>query len=574
MIKSFAFLWKYLKPYKWKMLISLLAIILITSSILSLGYALKMLIDNGFASADIRGFNQAFTFIVLIVILLSVASYMRSYQVNNICNSLEQNIKSEIFNKLINISPSYFEHHKVSDVAARLSSDLSLVTSTITMIASYAVRNFTMVIGGLIMLLIGSFKLTSYVLLLMPIVIIPIIYVGKKIRNLSKSYQQNLAHNNFYLEERLSYIKTIQAFNNEHYEIEAYEKLQAENSAFAKKRIFLRSIFFGLSIALVLLAVTFVLWVGGNNVLQGTMSAGSLSSFIFYAVITATSFGAISEIYGDIQRALGSLERIVEISEAVSPINESSEFDGRLNSKVLEVSFSKVSFAYPSRPQNIVLKELDLNFKAGDKIAIVGPSGSGKSTIFQLLLRFFDPISGNIKINGLDIKKISLNKLRKFYSFVSQEPVIFSASAYDNIRYGKLDATEEEIIEAAKNAEIYDFLVSLPKGINSYLGEKGVQISGGQKQRIAIARAFLNDPEILLLDEPTSSLDNENERLVQQALSRLQKNRTLIVIAHRLSTINQYDKIILINEGKFIAEGKHNELLETSELYKKLYLSN
>lgn len=574
MISSLSFLWKYLKVYKWQILISFVAIIIITAAILGLGVALKLLIDNGFASKNVANLNNAFFIITVIVILLSFASYLRSYQVNNICNELEQKIKKSAFSKLVNISPSYFENHKVSDIASRLTSDLSLVTNTITMIASYTLRNITMAIGGLIMLLIGSFKLTSYVLLLMPIVIIPIIIVGKKIRQISKDYQNNISSSNGYLEERLSFIKTIQAFNNENYEINNYNEQLAKASALAKKRIHLRSIFFAISIALILLAITFVLWVGGNDVLNGSISAGSLSSFIFYSIITATSFGAISEIYGDIQRAFGALERIIEVCEAVSPIEENNRSDKHLAQIIEEISFKNVSFSYPTRPDLQVLKDLNISIKGNSKVALVGPSGGGKSTIFQLLMRFFDVNSGKITLNGVDISEISFYELRKNFAYVSQDPVIFSASAYDNILYGKLDASEEEVIKAAKNAEIYDFLTSLPQGLNTYLGERGMQISGGQKQRIAIARAFLRNPKVLLLDEPTSSLDNENERLVQIALDKLKSNRTMIVIAHRLSTIKESDMIFLVNEGKIVSQGTHAELIQNSVLYQKLYQEN
>lgn len=574
MLKACFFLAHYLKAFRIQIAITFLSIIVVSCSILGLGYALKYLIDHGFASKNEQSLNYAFLMLIAIIILISLASYNRSYRVNWICEKLETGIKKDAFKNIINISPSYFEYHKVSDIVSRLTSDLSVVISSLTTIASYSIRNILMAIGGLIMLLAGSLKLATYVLIILPIVILPIIIVGRRVKILSKENQRNIADYNGLMEENLSFIKTVQAFNNEEFEINKFGDFLDNALILAKERIRLRSLFFSITIFLILVAVAFVLWIGGSDVLDGKMSAGDLSSFIFYSVLTATSLGGLSENYSDIQRAIGALERIIETIQAQDNIIKA---DNPVKLKVSEkrsLQIKNLSFFYPSSSEIKILNNLNFEVSANSTIALVGPSGAGKTTVFQLLLRFYDPQEGEIKLDGVNIKNFSLSDLRQEFALVSQDPVIFSASAYDNILYGNINASKKQVIEAAKAAEIFDFFHSLPEGLDTYLGEKGMKISGGQKQRIAIARAVLRNPKILLLDEATSSLDSENERLVQLALSRLSKNRTTIVIAHRISTIINADKIIVLDKGKIIAEGTHQELLDNCKLYNQLYSNN
>jgi ATP-binding cassette subfamily B protein len=570
MRKAFLFLSHYLKAFRLQILISLISIIMISLSILGLGYALKYLIDQGFTAHSEQSLNHAFMLLIVMVVLLSFASYSRSFSMNWISERLEAAIKKDAFVNVIKISPSYFELNKVSDITSRLTTDLSLVVNIITMIASYSIRNILTALGGLIMLMLGSFKLTSYVLIALPIVIIPIIIVGRRIRKLSKSNQDNISNYNAVMEENFSFIKAVQAYNNEEFEINKFNRIINNSLNLAKHRIKLRSLFFAIAIGLILAAIAFVLWIGGHDVLAGKMTAGALSSFVFYAVITATSLGALSEAYSDIQRGVGALERVIEVVHAKSDIVESSSQFKLKQTASIDLSVENLSFTYPSRKEAKILDNINFAIKGNTTVALVGPSGAGKSTIFQLLLRFYDPNEGVIKLNGINIKDLSLNDLRKNFAFVSQDPIIFSASAYDNILYGNVNASSEEVEAAAKAAEIFDFFNSLPEGLNTYLGERGVKISGGQKQRIAIARAILRNPKILLLDEATSALDNENEKLVQLALTNLRENRTTLVIAHRISTIVDADSIILLDQGKIIAQGTHQELLKSSELYNKL----
>ena len=559
-----------MKPFSLQITLTLLAIATVSAAILGLGYALKYLIDQGFVNHNMAELNNAFTTILIIVVLIALASYARSFRVNWICQQLEDNIKKDIYNHIIRISPSYFELNKVSDVFSRLTADLTLLSNSIVMIASFSLRNILMAMGGLILLLLSSLKLASYVLIILPIILVPLIIIGRKTRNLSKETQHNVAKSNAHLEETLSFIKIVQAYNRENFEYQHFVSLVNQAQAVAKKRIELRSLLFALVIGLVLSLVAFVLWIGGHDVLAGKMSAGELLSFIFYSILVATSIGSLSEVYSDWQRAAGALERIIEVIEAESNVAEASH-PIKLSEQVSLV-IEGVSFHYPIRPETIVLDNVNINIATGSIVALVGPSGAGKSTIFQLLLRFYDPSIGIIKLGEIDIKMLSLADLRNQFALVTQDPVIFSGSAYDNILYGKIEATKEEVEEAAKADEIFEFFRSLPDGLNTYLGEKGMKLSGGQRQRIAIARAILRNPKILLLDEATSSLDNENEKLVQLALSRLRQNRTTLVISHRISTIANADSIILLDKGKIIAQGKHNELLETSELYQRLNL--
>jgi ATP-binding cassette, subfamily B, bacterial len=571
MRKACLFLGHYLKEFRLQIIVTLLSTVIVSSAILGLGYALKYLIDKGFAAGNEESLNYAFLILISIIALISLASFTRSFRVNWICEKLEADIKKDAFKNLIKISPSYFDLHKVSDVISRLTSDLSLVTSTLTTLASYSIRNILMAVGGLIMLMVGSFKLASYVLVVLPLVIIPVIIVGRKVKALSKENQHNIASSNGFMEENFSFIKAVQTYNNEEFEIYKFGGLLGNSLKLAKRRIKLRSLFFSIAIFLILTAVAFVLWIGGHDVLDGSMSAGDLSSFIFYSVITATSLGGLSENYSDIQRAIGALERIIETTEAKNSVNEVSHPIKLKKSAKRSLRIEDLSFSYPSAKAVKVLNNLNFEVSEGLTIAIVGPSGAGKTTIFQLLLRFYDPSEGAIKLSGLNLKDLGLNDLRGEFALVSQDPAIFSASAYENILYGDINASRAQVEAAAKDAEIFDFFNSLPDGLDTYVGDKGMKISGGQKQRIAIARAILCNPKILLLDEATSSLDSENERLVQIALSRLRENRTTIVIAHRISTIINADKIIVLDKGEIKAEGTHKELLKTSELYKKLY---
>lgn len=573
-LKALKFLSGYLAPFRLQIIIIFISIAIVSSAILGLGYALKHLIDQGFVSQSLDGLNDAFILLLIMVVLISLASYSRSLRVNWICEQLESNIRKSVYKNIINISPSYFESCKVSDICSRFTSDLTLISNTIVMIASFSLRNILMAIGGLILLLFTSVKLTSYVLLILPIILLPIIIIGRNTRKLSKKNQENISNCNSHLEESLSFIKSVQAYNREGFEYQKFVSLTDHAQDIAYKRIKLRSLLFALVILLVLSAVALVLWIGGQDVLSGEMSAGALSSFIFYSILVATSIGGLSEVYSDWQRAGGALERIMELKLAEDPISKLKEPMKISKDSPLNINIKNISFAYPSREEVLVLDDISFSVETGSTTALVGPSGSGKSTIFQLLLRFYDPKLGQILLDDVDIKKLSLKDLRHSFAFVSQDAVIFSGTAYENILYGKIDATREEVETAAKSAEIFEFFNSMPKGLNTHLGEKGVKLSGGQKQRIAIARAILCNPKILLLDEATSALDSENEKLVQLALNRLRKDRTTLIIAHRISTIANANSIIVLDKGRVVAQGRHDDLLKNNELYQKLNMSS
>jgi ATP-binding cassette, subfamily B, bacterial len=565
----FQFFWRYLKPFSWQIVVILLSITIVSSAILGLGYALRYLIDQGFVAHSVDRLNQAFILLLIIVIILSVASYVRSIRVNWICEQLEANIKKDAYKNILQLSPSYFDSIKISDILSRLTSDLTLVSNSLVMIASFSLRNSFMAVGGLILLCFSSIKLTLYVLIILPVILIPLIIIGRKTKNLSRENQQNIASSNAHLEETTSFIRMVQAYGHEKFENQRFVSLIDQALVTAKNRIKLRSLLFALVIGLVLSSVSFVLWIGGHDVLDSKMTAGALSSFIFYAVLVATSTASLSEVYSDWQRAAGALDRIIDVVEAktniTSPANSVEIIDEHP-----DLILENISFYYPTRPETKVLDNINFKVSSGSIVALVGPSGAGKSSLFQLLLRFYDATSGNIKLGDIDIKAASLDSLRSQFALVSQEPIIFSGSAYDNILYGKTDATKEEVEAAAQAAEILAFFQSLPEGLNTYLGEKGLKLSGGQKQRLSIARAILRSPKILLLDEATSSLDSENEKLVQLALSRLRKNRTTLVIAHRISTIAEADSIIVMDKGAVIAQGKHKDLIQKNDLYKKL----
>lgn len=569
-LKSLRAIKKYLAPYKKGLIGVMIALVFTSSSVLGLGRGIQYLIDKGFSGNNPALLDKALLVLLFVTLLLAIATYTRASLINIICEKVVADIRMDVYRHIIKVSPSFFEHTKTSDVLSRLTTDTTLLNGIIASVLSIALRNVLMLTGSLIFLFITSAKLTAYVLVIVPLVVVPIIILGRKVRGLSKLAQDKIVDISAHIEESLSGIKTVQAYTREDVECAQFGHKVGDALDTAVLRVRRRATLVALVITMVFSAVACVLWIGGHDVLAGKMTAGQLSSFIFYAIVAASSLGALSEVASDLQRAAGATERLFELLTIESDIRDPEHQEHLPNDFSGEIIFSDVSFCYPARPDKRSLNSFNLHVHPGETIALVGPSGAGKTTLFQLLLRFYDPQHGSITLDGIELRQLPVKELRGQFGLVSQEAVIFSASALENIRYGNPDATVEEVISAAKSAEAWSFIEMLPQGLDTYLGEKGVRLSGGQRQRIAIARAILKNPRILLLDEATSNLDAANELLVQQALEKLMANRTTLVIAHRLSTIINADRIIVVNDGKIEAIGKHNDLVVQKGLYSEL----
>jgi ATP-binding cassette subfamily B protein len=568
-LKNLLPLLRYLKPYRVQVFGAGLTLILVSGAVLGMGAGLRYMVDNGLSKGNEALLNKAFFILLAVTVLLACASYARFFLVSWLGERVVADIRADVYRHLISMNIGYFETTRTGELLSRLTTDTTLLQTVIGGSIPVAVRNAMLFVGGFGLLMVTSAKLTGYLSLVVPVVVIPIIIFGRRVRSLGRESQERVADISAHAEESLNAIRTIQAFTLEKHEKTRFSghiegALQAANS-----RIRSRAFLTALVIMLVFGAIVTVLWMGGHDVLSGNISGGDLSAFVFYSVVVAGAVGAISEVIADLQRAAGAGERLSELL-SIKPAITSPEDNGQLVIHEANIDFENVTFFYPTRPDKPAIDKFSLEVKSGKTIALVGPSGGGKTTIFQMILRFYDPGSGRIRLNGLDIKDIPLTRLRSAIGLVPQDPVIFSTSARENIRLGHINATDAEIEEAARIACAFEFLEKLPQGLDTHLGEKGVQLSGGQRQRIAIARAIIRDPKILLLDEATSALDSENEYQIQQALERLVRGRTTFIIAHRLSTITKADHIVLLNEGKIEAVGTHRELLERSQLYARL----
>jgi len=560
----------YLRPYRLQVALATVALIFTSSAVLAMGAALRYLVDEGLSKGNSDLLDRGFFMLMGVVLLLALASYTRYYLVSWIGEHVIADIRNAVYRHLIDLHIGFFETARVGDLLSRLTTDTTLLQTLIGSSISVAMRNALMFFGGIVLLLITSTRLTFYVVLMMPLVVLPIILLGKRVRALTRETQNKIGEVNAHAEETISAIRTVQALALEDYEKSQFADHIHTALIVSLTRIRKRAALTAIVIALVFGAVVTVLWFGGRDVLAGHISAGDLSAFVFYSVVVAGAVGAISEVMADLQRAAGAAERISELLALTPDIRSPSAAIPIQGGSSALVVFDAVSFTYPARPEKAAIHAFSLDVDPGSTVALVGPSGAGKTTIFQLLLRFYDPDSGSILINGVNMKHIGLPELRGMIGIVPQDPIIFSGTARDNIRLGKLDASDDDILRAAEVASALEFLQRLPQGLDTHLGEKGVQLSGGQKQRIAIARAVIRNPRILLLDEATSALDSENERHIQQALARITEGRTTFVIAHRLSTIIQADRIVLMNEGKIERTGTHQELLAASPLYARL----
>jgi len=560
----------YLRPYRGKVALAILSLFVAAGTVLAFGACLRALIDRGFAQGRPDVLNYALASLLAVAFVLAVASGARFYLVSWLGERVVGTLRRDLFAHVVRLGPAWFEIKRSGDVMSRISSDAQLIEQVIGSSASVALRNTLMCIGGIAMLVITNPKLALWVLAAVPVVVAPIIIFGRKVRRLSREAQARVADMVSEGAETLDAVRTVQAFAQE--ESAGVRFTRATERAFeaAVARISRRAIMTTFVIFIVFSAVGFLLWMGGQDVISGRISAGDLSAFIFYAVLVASSGGAISETIGDLQRASGAAERLTELREEQPVILETA------NPKFLPkptrgaLAFEDVSFRYPTRADSLALDRFALRIAPGETIAIVGPSGAGKTTVFNLLLRFYDPEKGTLRLDGVDIRDLRLAELRGALAIVPQEPVLFTGSVADNIRYGRPDASDEEVRAAARAASALDFIEALPQGLDSHLGTRGVRLSGGQRQRIAVARALLCNPAILLLDEATSALDAESERAVQQALDRIMHKTTTLVIAHRLATVQKADRIVVLEAGQVVDVGTHAELVRRGGLYARL----
>lgn len=569
-LSSLRYLFGYLRPYRKQVIIASIALIITASGVLSIGAAFRYLVDEGIAKRDPYLLGHGYVILLGMVILLAVATYTRYLFVSWVGERVVADIRRDTFAKILSMDTVFFETTRTGDLLSRLTTDTTLLQTVVGSSVSIFLRNSLMLMGGLTMLLITSVKLSNYVLLMLPLVILPIIVLGKRVRRLSRATQNKVADLSSSAEESFSAIRTIHAMAMEEAEGQRFSSMVEDTLKTALSRIRMRALLTAIVICLVFGAVVTVLYVGGQEVVAGRMTPGNLSAFIFYAVIVASSLGSVSEIIGELQRAAGATERLMELMDMAPTITAPPEPYRFEKKPQARLSFEHITFHYPSRPDVAALSNVSFRIEPGETVAIVGPSGAGKTTLFQLLLRFYDPQFGIIRIDGHDLRTLDPRQWRSHVGMVPQDPIIFSADGWTNIRAGKPDATDKEVMEAANSAAALDFLNDLPQGLDTHLGEKGVRLSGGQRQRIAIARAIVRNPSLLLLDEATSALDAENETIIQSALEQIMKERTTLVIAHRLATVVNADRIIVMNNGAVEEIGTHTQLLVKSPLYKRL----
>ena len=555
----------FIKPYKKVALIAGIALILSSVAFLLLGQGIKLFIDEGLYTLN----SKAMLTIFFVLLIMVVSTFVRFYFVSWIGERVSNDVRLAVFKHLLTLHPHYFELNRSGEINARLTTDTTLLQSIFGFSISMALSSALLFLGGLTMMLITNLKLALIVLISVPIILLPMIIYGRRLRSLSRQSQDRVADIGTYAGEIVQNIKVVQSFTREPEESKAFSIEVEKAFTAAKQRILQSSLLIAAAMILVFTGLGAMIWTGGRDVTSGIITAGELAAFVFYAIMVARSVAVISEIYGQLQRAAGATERLIELlteeSQIIAPANPK-----KLSKGPLSLSFQNVSFSYPSRAEQYAIEDISFDINAGETVAIVGLSGAGKTTIFELFQRFYDPTNGSIKIDDINIVDLDPNDLRSSIGHVPQQPTLFSADVTHNIGYGKPLATENEINNVATKAYAIEFIDQLPDGFKSYLGEQGVRLSGGQRQRIAIARAMLKDPSILLLDEATSALDASSEQKVQAALKDLMQGRTTLIIAHRLATIMHADRILLIDQGKLIAQGNHKGLLDSSELYKQL----
>ena len=568
-ISSLFLLASFFKPYYLNLILASLVLILTAGISLTFPIAIRRVVD-GFFSNSTSLMDYYFAAAFGLASLLALGTALRFYLVTRLGERVVADIRKALFNKVISMSPGFYERLLTGEILSRITTDTTLILSVVSSSVSLALRNFLLLIGGLFFMFLTSIKLSIMVLLLVPIMVVPILAMGRRLRKLSRESQSRIADSSGMASEMLLASSTIQAFNYVKNARENFSDIIDKSFFIAKKRILVRSIITALIIFVVFVGIVAVLWVGARDVRLGIISPGYLVQFVIYSGFVAGAVAALSEIFGELQRAAGATDRIIEILKSQDPVKQLQNIKSIDRKNKILIDFKNVTFSYPSRPNEIVFNDLNFFIGEGNTLALVGPSGAGKSSIFQILLRFYEFTKGSVKIAGLSIKEIDTQTLRDLFAFVPQEPAIFANSVLENIRFGRPDANNKEVEDAAKKSAAHEFIMGLPEGYDTFVGERGVLLSVGEKQRIAIARAFLRNSPILLLDEPTASLDAESEGLIQRALKNLSKSKTVIVIAHRLSTVKKADKILVLEKGNIVSEGTHAELIKKNGTYAKL----
>ncbi|MEZ5736880.1 MAG: ABC transporter transmembrane domain-containing protein [Novosphingobium sp.] len=564
-------IWKAASAYPRQIIIAFLALLTTSSATIAIPARFKVIIDKAFgANADVHTIDASFRYLLMIVIVLGLATAVRFYFVSWLGERVVADVRLRVQENLLRLSPSFFEENSPKEISSRMTSDTAIIEQVVGTTVSVALRNFITGVGGVTYLFFLAPKLTAILIVAIPVIVLPIVWFGRRLRNVSRTSQDRVADIGATVSEVLGALKVVQAFNQEGREWQRFSAAVERTFATAKRRISIRATMTAAIMVLIFGAITLLMWQGALGVTRGTITGGTIAAFVITGGLVAGSFGSLTEVYGDLVRAAGAASRLNELLNEKPMIAPPARPTALPEPPRGQIAFEKVTFRYPSRPEVAALADFSLKVEPGETVAIVGPSGAGKSTLFQLAERFYDPQVGTIKLDGVPLASADPADIRRRIAFVPQEGVLFAADARDNLRYGNWDARDEDIWEAARAANAEGFLRDLPQGLDTFLGEDGARLSGGQRQRIAIARAILRDAPILLLDEATSALDAESERLVQEALERLMENRTTLVIAHRLATVREADRIIVMDNGRIVEEGRHDDLSAASGLYARL----